>query len=230
MMKTKLLAAGAALILSGAVAAAAPATVSTDLNMRSGPGTEYGVVTTIPAGAIVDVGGCTGSWCEVSFRGASGFASASYLSGAPSAAVVVPDYGPGYAYGDDYYDDSFSYGPSVGFYAGPRWRHGWHGRWRGRPGWHGHRTGNWQGRPGWQSGNRVGTIGNQPGRAARTGPAGRTSATPGSVSPMTAAPGAGAAGAQVSASAGLRSGGAAVGADGGARMGGAPVAGGGVQR
>ena len=50
MMTTKLLAAGAALIFSGSIAAAAPATVSTDLNMRSGPGTEYGVVVTIPAG------------------------------------------------------------------------------------------------------------------------------------------------------------------------------------
>src|SRR5262245_12320512 len=163
MTQAKLLGAGAALILSGGIAVAAPATVSSDLNMRSGPGTEYGVVATIPAGATVDVGGCTGSWCEVNFRGASGFANASYLSGgggAPSAAVVTPGYayGPDYAYGDDYYDYGYAYGPSFGFYAGPRFRHGWHGRWNGP------RTGNWQG--GWQGGARTGDW---QGRGARVG-------------------------------------------------------------
>jgi uncharacterized protein YraI len=230
MTKTKLLAAGAALILSGSIAAAAPATVSADLNMRAGPGTEYGVVATIPAGATVDVGGCTGSWCAVSFRGESGYASASYLSGgAPSAAVVVPGYddGPDYAYSDDY-DDSYSYGPSIGFYAGPRFRHGWHGRW------HGPRTGSWQGRsewqgrPGWQGRrDRVGAIG---GGTINRGAAPGSVTSPGSGQQpqMGTRP-------QTSAPVGLRSGGpaigggAAVGAGGGARMGGGAAIGGGAR-
>jgi uncharacterized protein YraI len=228
MTKTKLLAAGAALILSGSIAAAAPATVSADLNMRSGPGTEYGVVATIPAGATVDVGGCTGSWCEVNYRGASGFASASYLSGggAPSAAIVAPgyDYGPDYAYSGDYYDDSFSYGPSIGFYAGPRFRHGWHRRW------HGPRTGSWQGRPGWQGrGDRVGaTSGGNINRGAAPG---SVTSLGGGQQPQTGAR------PQTSAPAGLlgggraSGGGAAVGTGGGARMGGGgPAAGGGGAR
>src|SRR5690242_10050339 len=93
----KTAAAGVALLLSAGAAAAAPATVSTDLNMRSGPGTQYGVVGTIPAGETVDVGGCTGSWCAVNFNGRTGYASANYLSGGASVGgggvvAVAPGY------------------------------------------------------------------------------------------------------------------------------------------
>ena len=91
MTKTKLLGAGAALLLSVGAAAAAPASLAPDLNVRSGPGTEYGVVGVIRAGETVDVGGCQGSWCQVAFDGGTGYASRSYLqmAGAPSAGVVV---------------------------------------------------------------------------------------------------------------------------------------------
>ena len=61
MFSPRLLAATvAALGLSTGIAAAAPAVTETDLNMRSGPGTGYGVVTVIPDGATVDVAGCSG--------------------------------------------------------------------------------------------------------------------------------------------------------------------------
>jgi uncharacterized protein YraI len=54
------------------------------LNMRKGPGTTYDLVTSIPGGASdVTVGGCRLSddssrtaWCEVQWRGKSGWASA----------------------------------------------------------------------------------------------------------------------------------------------------------
>lgn len=88
-----MLASAAILLGSAAIASAAPASVTSDLNMRAGPGTGYGVVTVLPAGAVVDVIGCTGSWCRVSWRGISGYASASYLaSGGPvvrRAPVIV---------------------------------------------------------------------------------------------------------------------------------------------
>lgn len=90
-LKATLFAAASALALSAGVAAAAPATAETSLNVRSGPGTEYQVVGTIPAGGAVDVGGCTGSWCQVRFSGGAGFASRSYLAmgGGPAAGVAV---------------------------------------------------------------------------------------------------------------------------------------------
>ena len=154
-LKTTMLSAASALLLSAGAAAAAPAVAESALNMRSGPGTQYEVVATIPGGAMVDVAGCTGSWCQVSFNGEPGFANRSYLAmgGEPSAAVVAP----GYAYDDTplYYDDGYAFGPGFGVVVGPRHRfHHHRGHWNGN--WTGGRVGNWQGRPGW-AGARTGT-------------------------------------------------------------------------
>lgn len=86
--KSLILAVG--LLVAGSVAASArPATVTTDLNVRSGPGTRYAVVGSLPAGARVDVGGCTGNWCRVG----GGYANASYLAfGGGTRVLVQPDY------------------------------------------------------------------------------------------------------------------------------------------
>jgi Bacterial SH3 domain len=156
MIKTKLLGAAAILLLSAGAAAAVPAVARSDLNVRSGPGTEYGVVGVIQSGETVDLGRCIGSWCRVAFGGGSGYANRSFLqiaAGAPGAGVVVqaPVYDP-YDYDYDY-DYGYAYGPGVGFYAGPRFRyrhdgHSWRGGWQGP----GRSAGNWQqGRP-WQGG------------------------------------------------------------------------------
>src|SRR6185312_3000113 len=103
-----------------------------NVNMRAGPGTGYAVITTIPAGAPIEVIGCS-SWCQVAFGGTEGFASANYVSGArvgtsygaaaPYAYAAPPVYegyyGDGY-YGDRYYDDSYygGYGPGLSFSFG----------------------------------------------------------------------------------------------------------------
>jgi uncharacterized protein YraI len=116
-LKTLSLAAGALLVSSGIAAAAV---VSNDLNLRSGPGTGYRVIDTMPAGAYVNVIGCTGSWCRVNWQGRTGFASASYLGGggAYAAAPVYVAPPPAVSFG-------------FGFGNGPRWhndRHHWRGR------------------------------------------------------------------------------------------------------
>jgi uncharacterized protein YraI len=213
---------GAALLLSAGAAVAAPAVVQTDLNVRSGPGTQYGIVGSVPSGETVDVGGCTGRWCQISFSGGTGYANRNYLAMAggaasPGYAAVAPGYAdpgyieddtPGYAYNDYYYDD---YGPSFGFAVGSGFRrHHRHG-WDGRPGWNGGQRvgGNWQGGSGnWQGrgGNRVGAVG-------------APASQPGSVSPQVRSGGVGAP--QMSAPSGMRMGGAGIGASGvgGARMG-----------
>ena len=159
-LKATLFAAASALVLSAGAAAAVPATAETSLNVRSGPGTQYEIVGSIPAGSTVDVQGCTGSWCRVSFAGGTGFASRSYLAmaGGGGAAVAVAP-APGYVYEDgpyydDYYDYGYAYGPSVGIYAGGGYYGGWRGsRWdRGRAwnggGRHWSGGGGWAGRPG----------------------------------------------------------------------------------
>jgi len=207
-IRNTLLAGGAALILSTGVAAAAPATAQSDVNLRSGPGPEYPVVGVLRAGETVDVAGCTGSWCRVRAPGGVGFASRNYLAmagGAPGIGVAVtPGYVeggyayngyPGYGYDD--YDYGYDYGPSVGFYAGGRfghrrdfdrdrrWNGGRVGSWNGTGGtWQGNRTSTRQGGQtgNWQ-GNRGGTW---QGRANVSG-TNRVGAAPGSVTPMSGA-------------------------------------------
>ena len=137
-MKRLLLGVGLVALSAGA-AAAAPAVVESGVNLRSGPGTGYAVIDTMPAGARVDVTSCTGGWCHVAYNGEEGYASRSYLD--LQAATVAPGYeyyGPAYGYyGYDqpYYAYGYDYGyPAVGFgWYGGRWHphhhddhdHGW---------------------------------------------------------------------------------------------------------
>src|SRR5690606_18048961 len=62
-------------------AQAAPGTVTTNVNVRSGPGTSYAVVDVARAGQQVDVQQCQGSWCYISKPGPDGWVSANYLRG-----------------------------------------------------------------------------------------------------------------------------------------------------
>jgi uncharacterized protein YraI len=81
-IKNKLiLAAVAATALSGTATAATIAAATTPLNIRSGPGPQYGVVGAIPTHAVASVIGCIqGSlWCQVSYNGKQGWAYSQYL-------------------------------------------------------------------------------------------------------------------------------------------------------
>jgi uncharacterized protein YraI len=59
---------------------AAPGTITSNVNVRSGPGTNYAVIDTVRRGTQVDVQQCQGSWCYVVKSGPDGWVSASYLS------------------------------------------------------------------------------------------------------------------------------------------------------
>src|SRR5688500_15955569 len=65
-----------------AMAMAARGYATVDLNLRAGPGIGYPIITTIPDGRRITIYGCLGGheWCEVSFRGFRGWASADYLN------------------------------------------------------------------------------------------------------------------------------------------------------
>ena len=91
--KTLLLASAAALAAAPALAQQA-ATVTTDLNLRAGPGSNYEIRGVIPADASVEIAGCIEgyNWCEVTYDGQSGFAYGEYLNvTAGEAAVAVPE-------------------------------------------------------------------------------------------------------------------------------------------
>lgn len=109
----------AALVGSAVAASAAPAYATSTVNVRSGPGTGYGVVDSLRRGEGVDIDYCRGSWCFVNKSGPDGWVSASYLSRG--------------GYDDDYYDDDddfyidsrpvvrpWRYRPYRDYYYGPR--------------------------------------------------------------------------------------------------------------
>jgi uncharacterized protein YraI len=109
----KLMTGAGVLALSSGVAAAAPAVVQNDLNLRAGPGIEYPVVAAMPGGATVDVMGCEAGWCRVAYRGTMGWASRAYM-GLGGGVAVAPVYGESYASGGFAprygYEDSYAYG------------------------------------------------------------------------------------------------------------------------
>ncbi|GGE40795.1 hypothetical protein GCM10007276_17700 [Agaricicola taiwanensis] len=82
-----------------------------DLNVRSGPGTRYPVITTLRDGEPVEVISCAGSWCRLDFGGGQGFASASYLATGGPRAVYRPPVvvAPAPYFVDRYYYGSNNY-------------------------------------------------------------------------------------------------------------------------
>jgi uncharacterized protein YraI len=70
------------LLTPGVAAAAVSAVVTTDLNIRTGPGAKYQRFGTIPGGYQVTVYGClTGyNWCDVNWAGTRGWVSGKYLA------------------------------------------------------------------------------------------------------------------------------------------------------
>jgi uncharacterized protein YraI len=163
-LSRKLLLGAGLLALSATAAAAVPAVVRGDLNLRSGPGTQYAVVGSLPGGATVEVGNCSGRWCTVAYEGEQGYAARSYLDLGAAAVPAVPAPGVDYGYvepddyGDDYY---YGYGPGVtlGFgYWGDR-GYGHRRHWRRHDG----------GRPPHWGGGRPGRVGGLPPPRDNTG-------------------------------------------------------------
>lgn len=81
---------------------AAPGTITSNVNVRSGPGTNYAVVDTVRRGTQVDVQQCQGSWCYIAKSGPDGWVSSTYLTAAGGSPVNPQQ--PGLSFG-------FSTGP-----------------------------------------------------------------------------------------------------------------------
>jgi uncharacterized protein YraI len=82
---------------------AAPGTITSNVNVRSGPGTNYAVVDTVRRGTQVDVQQCQGSWCYIAKSGPDGWVSSTYLTAAGGTPVNPQQ--PGISFG-------FSTGPN----------------------------------------------------------------------------------------------------------------------
>jgi uncharacterized protein YraI len=82
---------GAVTLLSAGAAFAAVATSS--VNVRTGPGTSYGVVDVLHPGEYVNINGRSAGWCRVSKTGPDGWVSCAYLTGGSAPRVnVYPRY------------------------------------------------------------------------------------------------------------------------------------------
>lgn len=90
-MNKKLIVSAAALMIAATPILAVPATATTDLNMRSGPGPEYPVVAMIASMAQADVEGCLeeANWCKVTYNGQTGWAYGEYLSANAEMATPI---------------------------------------------------------------------------------------------------------------------------------------------
>ena len=77
--------------LSGAALAQAPATASIDLNLRSGPGQQFPIVSVIPSTGNVTIIGCApdSSWCQVNHNGVQGWAFSNYLTANVASGPVI---------------------------------------------------------------------------------------------------------------------------------------------
>lgn len=86
---TKAISAISAILMTLALANAAnavEAAATEELNVRTGPSTSYGVIDTLDAGELVEVGECNSSgWCYIFQTGPNGWVSSNYLTTAPEA-------------------------------------------------------------------------------------------------------------------------------------------------
>ena len=102
--------AGVALVVSADLVSAGPARVSSNTNLRQGPGTDHAVITTVPGGSIVEVTQCAAEWCTAHWHGRVGYMIATHLDQRPvpvaPRVVVYSDpliYGPPYFYGPRFF-------------------------------------------------------------------------------------------------------------------------------
>lgn len=105
-VKSLLVAAG--LAISASAADARPVLVTADLNVRTGPGTQYPSIGAIPGGSTAEVGRCFTGWCEIAWGRLRGYSSAAYLEGggpyyAPPPPPPPVIYGPRRYYYGPYY-------------------------------------------------------------------------------------------------------------------------------
>jgi uncharacterized protein YraI len=104
------------LALSTGWAAAAPAVVLDWLNLRAGPGYDNYIISIIPAGWIIEAGGCSYGWCAVNVNGIPGYVDANYLA-VPTPATYAWGWAyPNYAYYYGYLGTPYA-GVGVDYYA-----------------------------------------------------------------------------------------------------------------
>ncbi|MEM6848572.1 MAG: DUF1236 domain-containing protein [Pseudomonadota bacterium] len=91
MFRAFALVAAFATVLAGPTMALVAANTTAELNLRSAPSRDAGVILIIPKGASVAVQNCgiSRQWCEVIYAGVNGFAAGQYLTTVVAGNTVV---------------------------------------------------------------------------------------------------------------------------------------------
>ena len=100
--------AAAAVPAFAAMASASPATVTTWLNVRTGPGTSYHVIGTLSPHTTVHVKHCSYGWCKINYHGYTAWVSKRYLH---QGGYHQPSHGY----------SSYGYSSSYGHWTPPRY-------------------------------------------------------------------------------------------------------------
>jgi hypothetical protein len=105
--------AGALLALGIAIGAAAavPAFVADEVELRWGPDEEFPAQAIVPQGTQVEVLQCAGAWCRAAFEDAEGFLPREILNFLSPEPVPLIEEFEGY----DFLDDGYVYGPGFAF-------------------------------------------------------------------------------------------------------------------
>lgn len=131
---------GTVLLGMAGAAMAAQAVATTNVNVRSGPGSGYAAIDTLRRNEVVDVTNCRGGWCYVEKAGPDGWVSANYLQGARDRYSSQPSI-----------NFSFGFGTQVAPPRPPRPPRPSYGGWDNNGGHHGGRGGHDRG---WDNGPR----------------------------------------------------------------------------
>jgi len=120
------------LLLLPLAALAADGYTTGNVNLRAGPDTSYPRLDTLPAGAPVDIQGCTSGWewCDVVFQGERGWVAGNFIQYQyQNQDVLVPEYGAQIGipivtfaiqtYWDSYYRNRPFYRERARWYARP---------------------------------------------------------------------------------------------------------------
>jgi uncharacterized protein YraI len=102
------------------------------VNMRSGPGTQFTVITTVHAGAPVIINGCSAGWCDVVWGGVRGWCSDNYVTYGSYSAPVYVQPAPVYVAPPVYYRSAPSVSFGFGFYDDDRYDRRYVRRYRDR--------------------------------------------------------------------------------------------------
>ncbi|MCB4767819.1 SH3 domain-containing protein [Ancylobacter sp. Lp-2] len=145
-MKRLLAALGGLIALTGVASAQTGGFVTTNVNLRAGPGTDYPAVVVLGAGTPLSIFGCldTYSWCDVDWRGYRGWVAAAYLEydyrgrrvefpsyapmiGVPIIGFSVDNYWGRYYRDRPWYGDRYRWGSPPGRRPPPPPGGGWYG-------------------------------------------------------------------------------------------------------